>query len=112
MLKIVTLGTERWEFDPEALMLSDLFAIKSATGLDGAAFNRGLSTVDPAAYQGLVWWLRMRAGNAQDIKTIDFPVNDLLVTDAPGVDEPEDPTAAVSEPDETATSDSSPTTAT
>ncbi len=100
--KIVTLGDERYEFDESTLMLSDLFAIKAASGLDGEAFQRGLNRVDPAAYQVLVWFLRMKAGIHQDIKTVDFRVNDLLVTPVEEPETvPENPTETGSEPVET-----------
>lgn len=100
-MKIVTLGDEHWEFDPEALMLSDLFAIKAASGLDGVGFEHGLNRADPAAYQALIWWLRRRSGEQVDIKTIDFPVSALRLEAPPEAadeGEPENPTATGSEP--------------
>lgn len=112
--KIVTLGDERWEFDPEQLMLSDLFAIKAASGLDGVGFEHGLNRADPAAYQALIWLLRRRAGEQVAIGSIDFPVSALRLEDAPTAveEEPENPTETGSEPVGTATSASSPSTAT
>ena len=110
-LKIITLGDERYEFDDTGLTLTDAFMIKSASGLDLVPFQDGLNTMSPLALQVLIWFLRQKAGRPEDIRSIDFVISTLSVTEAPTVELP-DPTEAASEIDETATSDSSPTSAT
>jgi hypothetical protein len=108
--KIIALGDERYVFDDQSLTLADAFAIKSASGLDLVPFQNGLNTMSPLSLQTLIWWLRQKNGRPEDIRTIDFKIADLRVDEIED-DEP-DPTGSGSEPDETSTSDSSPTTVT
>lgn len=108
--KIIVLGDERYVFDDQSLTLTDAFAIKSASGLDLVPFQNGLNTMSPLSLQTLIWWLRQKNGRPEDIRTVDFRIADLSVEEVAEDDEP-DPTESGSEPEETSTSDSSPTTA-
>lgn len=104
----VTVGTETYIFDRNALELTDLYAIKSASGLDANPFLQGILTGDPVALQTLVWFLRHKAGIQGDRLAINFKMGDF---DIAAVEDEADPTVASSEPSETATSDASPTSA-
>lgn len=106
----VTLGDEEYVFDERELTLSDAFAIKAASGLNLQPFMRGLNDGDPVALQTLVWFLRQKHDRPEDIRHIDFRLADLVITELPDPTEPADETS--SETAETATSDSSPTSAT
>ncbi len=90
----VTLGEESWIYDTDATTLKDLFAIKSATGLNGTAFNGGIEKMEPQALQGFVWFLRYKAGvQPNDPTQIDFVLSDLKseLIEEPESDDDQDP---------------------
>lgn len=105
----VTLGEdEKYVFDRDALTLTDLYAIKSVSGLDFNPFLQGIGDGSPESLQTLVWFLRHKAGIQGDRLQVQFRIGDL---DMEPIEEA-DPTAASSETSETSTSEDSPTTAT
>jgi hypothetical protein len=111
-LKLIDLPGEHYEWDPQTIDLTGAFAIKAASGLDLVPFQNGLNSMNPAALQALVWYLRQQNGRPEDIRHINFVISDLKVEDAPDPAGDENPTVTGSEPVETVTSDSSPTIAT
>jgi hypothetical protein len=103
----VTVGAESYVFDRDALTLTDLYQIKSASGLDLNPFLEGIGEGNPVSLQTLVWFLRHKAGIQCDRTAVEFTIGEF---DMAPVVEP-DPTAASSEPSAIAISDASPTTA-
>lgn len=104
----VTLGEESYIFDRNALTLTDLYAIKSSSGLDFNPFVAGLTEGSPESLQTLIWFLRHKAGIQGDRLQIDFKIADLDM--APIEDDVTDPTEASSSSGDADTSDGSPTT--
>lgn len=105
----VKLGDEDLgDFIPGKLDLKQAFSIKATTGLTPRALLEGISELDPAAMQALVWFLRFRAGNPVDLASINFAYDDLAVE--PVEEAPKD--EATSNGDGISTSPSSPTSST
>ncbi len=75
----VTLGDEQWIFRLSELDLLDAFALKSTARLTPQQLLDGAMELDPAALQALIWFLRFKDGNKQDIATINFRIFDLDV---------------------------------
>lgn len=73
----VKLGEQAWELDDSKLTLADAFLIKSGTGLALKPFFEGVQDLDPHCLQGLVWFLRQKAGERVAVTDIDFVVTDL-----------------------------------
>lgn len=73
----VRLGEQSWEIDDEKLTLADAFLIKSGTGLALKPFFEGITIMDPTCLQGLVWFLRRKAGESINIADVDFVITDL-----------------------------------
>lgn len=105
----VTVGTESYLFDRNALTLTDLYAIKSASGLDFNPFLAGIGEGNPTSLQTLVWFLRHKAGIQGDRLQVDFSIGEFSLE---FVDSDANPTAASSGSSVVATSDDSPTTST
>lgn len=104
----VTVGEESYVFDRDALTLTDVYAIKSASGLNLNPFLNGLGDGDPAALQTLVWFLRHKDGKQGDRLQIDFKLGDF---DMEALDDAEsDPTEASTSSGDADTSEDSPTT--
>jgi len=101
-------GDDLGEFNPGKLDLKQAFAIKNTTGLTPRALLEGISDLDPAAMQALVWFMRFRNGETVDLLSINFAYEDLQVE--PIEEAPKD--EGTSPSDETATSSPSPTSAT
>lgn len=102
----VKVGSESYVFDRDALTLTDLYAIKSASGLDLNPFLQGIGDGNPVSLQTLVWFVRHKAGIQGDRLQIDFRIGDFDL-------EPiADPTVASSGTSDAAISEDSPTTAT
>lgn len=74
----VRLGDQSWELDDEKLTLADAFLIKSGTGLALKPFFEGVAEMDPTCLQGLVWFLRRKAGENVNVADIDFVITELV----------------------------------
>ena len=82
-------GDESWVFDVDDILLSELFAIKSASGLGLKAFIDGISEMDPIALQIMVWLCKTRAGQHLDPSSINFRLGDMrMENDDPAPLEP------------------------
>jgi hypothetical protein len=84
---ILSLGDKHWDFDDAEIELKDAFAIKAATGLNLKPFLEGVAEMDPLSIQGLVWFVRHKAGEKVNLADINFRLADLKM------DQPEVPAA-------------------
>lgn len=105
----VNVGTESYIFDRNDLSLTDLYAIKAASGLNANPFLQGVAEADPLALQTLVWFCRYKAGIQQDRLQVEFKMGDYSIE---AVSPEADPTGATSGTPDASTSESSPTSAT
>lgn len=77
----VKLDDQSWSFDEDTLDLRDAFLIKSGTGLNFRPFLEGVQEMDPLCLQGLVWFLRRKAGeDALTLDEVNFRLAELDVT--------------------------------
>ena len=93
-------------FDFQKLTVFDGIQLKAKSGLTIKQFVDGLSEMDAAALQALVWLLRTRQGAVTELHAINFALGDLSMEEEP------DPTEETSGSDAAATSVSSRTSAT
>lgn len=76
----VKLGDAEWLFDESAVTLEDAFLIKTGTGLALKPFLQGVADLDPTCLQGLVWFLRRKAGEAIPMEVVQFTIMDLEIS--------------------------------
>lgn len=92
---------EKYEIDPESLLVSELDWLERKSGLSPKEFYEGLGEMKPSAVRGLVWFAKKRAGDAMpaELDDLDFPLLEVMSSIETDV-EPADPTndAAVASP--------------
>ena len=71
---LVTFEGKEYNFDIEALDLSEARTIKRQTGLTLRALMTGLEEMDPDALAALYWLMQKQNGIAADPNKVNFPL--------------------------------------
>jgi hypothetical protein len=75
----VKVGEERYVFDRDELMFTEVVEIEKATGLSFGEWQQELSRYSIMALGGLLHMLRKRAGVPSDFETMNFAAYDIDV---------------------------------
>ena len=87
-MKLIHLDGKTYKFDPDDILLSELFVIQAQTGLRLRAWQEALADTDPSAVKSLLFMLKARAGENPEWDEIDFNIKDLDVEDEEVVPDP------------------------
>ena len=91
-------------FDENTFTVSDAFVLEGTADITVVEMLHGVPLRMAKASRALIWFMKYKQGNPPHISTVDFNLADLEMQAIP------DPTVAEPEPDETVTSELSPTT--
>ena len=68
---VIEFEGEKFDYDPDSLLMSELSEIKKVTGLSRREWNQALTEEDVEAVRGLIFILKKRAGTEVRYSEID-----------------------------------------
>ena len=83
VMRVKLAGEDLGVFDFQKVTVFDGIQLKAKSGLTIKQFVDGLSEMDAASLQALIWLLRVRRGEVADLHAINFAIGDLEMEEEP-----------------------------
>lgn len=77
----ITVDGKTYDHDANRLPVSEAILLGQLTGMTFKAWQTGLAEMDPVALKGLVYLIKLRAGERPDWASLDFDIASLEVAD-------------------------------
>lgn len=84
----INVGDSAYDWDMDKMMVSEAIALHEKTRMTIRPWRQALAEGDPLATKGLVFLLKLRAGEQPDWQTLDFDLATVTVDDDEDEEEP------------------------